>query len=594
MEADKSRVQEYAHLLASRGQYEKAIAEWKKLITDSPIDGTTYNNIGDLHLKRHSPSEAIEAYFQAGAAFQAAGAALKAIAVYKKILKIDPARHKAYQCLGDLHAERGLINNAISDYSMLAKLYLKEGMVRDALAVYRRIEELDPTRLDVKRRIADLCLQENLKEEAVQAYLRLGQACTAQQRPEEATEAYQAALRVDPTNPKARQLLEDPQAALQDFVQSRQASRETLGGVVSPASLEEAVQEIGAGRYDRAESMLSELLSAQPGDPHICRLLGVLYLKRGELSSARNLFRFLAESAMRAKDYGLAESMLRDYLQVAPSCVTMLELLGRVYEEKGDGQAAALQYAKALESLLEHPDPEAPTLPAELFAKVSRLAPDSPLIGRLAALINREAELHELGQTKEVLTHPPVDQPGDPLLLVDHLVLGGELPPAASPDDRSRYQLGLAYKKMGLLQEAIEEFRQVGGECRLDAHLLIAACLKEQGLTQQAIRELEDVRADVSSGASKSPAVQYELGLLYESEGQLEQAAHLFSMIPDFLDAGLRLQQIRKAEEKELQRQRALERVDALASASEEPLTTPAQAIPMTTPGQKKRRISYL
>ncbi|MGH7231687.1 MAG: hypothetical protein ACREJU_10070, partial [Nitrospiraceae bacterium] len=68
MEADKSKVQQSANLLASRGQFDKAISEWKKLLMDSPADGTIHNSIGDLHLKRNSIGEAVDAYFQAGAA----------------------------------------------------------------------------------------------------------------------------------------------------------------------------------------------------------------------------------------------------------------------------------------------------------------------------------------------------------------------------------------------------------------------------------------------------------------------------------------------------------------------------------------------
>ena len=62
------------------------------------------------------------------ACFHASGSALKSIAVYKKILKLDPARYSVYQQLGDLNAERGLVNNAVSDYLTLSKLFLKDGV----------------------------------------------------------------------------------------------------------------------------------------------------------------------------------------------------------------------------------------------------------------------------------------------------------------------------------------------------------------------------------------------------------------------------------------------------------------------------------
>lgn len=150
------------------------------------------------------------------------------------------------------------------------------------------------------------------------------------------------------------------------------------------ALLQQAIKHMDAGKYGPAESVLSELLSATPGDPEVCRLLAMLHLKRGELTIARGEIKFLAAAAMRAQDYALAESMICDYLAVDPTCVALLELLGRSYEEKGDHEAAVLEYGKAVDALLRHPDPELSTLPAELYENIKSLAPTSRVAKRLA------------------------------------------------------------------------------------------------------------------------------------------------------------------------------------------------------------------
>ena len=272
MEADKGKVLQTANQLAAKGQFDKAIAEWKKLLTDSSNDGSVHNNIGDLHIKRNAVAEAIEAYLLAGGAFHASGSALKAIAVYKKILKLDPSRYSVYQQLGDLNSERGLVNNAVSDYLTLSKLYLKDGRTREALAVYRKIVDLDPTNLIARQRLAELCLQENFRDDAVKAYFHLGKECVAQDQIEQATKAYKTILKIDPRNAKAERLLKDPKTALQE-VQVELSRR--VGGSESP--LEQAQRQIEAGEFDQAETVLSDLLGAQPGDPEVCRLLAMLH-----------------------------------------------------------------------------------------------------------------------------------------------------------------------------------------------------------------------------------------------------------------------------------------------------------------------------
>src|SRR5205823_150850 len=123
---DENAIVENDQRFAAQREFDNAIAEWRKLRTGQPTDSMIYNNIGDLYLKRHAPAEAVDAYFQAAAAFRAEGSTLKAIAVYRKILKVDPARYEVYRDLGDLIAERGLISNAISEYLSLTKRRPKE------------------------------------------------------------------------------------------------------------------------------------------------------------------------------------------------------------------------------------------------------------------------------------------------------------------------------------------------------------------------------------------------------------------------------------------------------------------------------------
>ena len=45
---DRSKVLHSAQLFASKGQFDAAISEWKKLSAESPGDGSIHNSIGEL------------------------------------------------------------------------------------------------------------------------------------------------------------------------------------------------------------------------------------------------------------------------------------------------------------------------------------------------------------------------------------------------------------------------------------------------------------------------------------------------------------------------------------------------------------------
>jgi tetratricopeptide (TPR) repeat protein len=389
---DRSKVLHSAQLFASKGQFDAAITEWKKLSAELPGDGGIHNSIGELHLKRNATADAVAAFIQAANAFRAEGATLKAIATYKKVLKLDPSRYDMYRFLGDLNAERGLLSSAVQDYLTLGKHYLKERKTKEALDIYKKIVSQDPSNLDAQQRVAELCLQENMQDEATKVYLQLGRERSGQQRYAEAKEAYESVLRIDPTNNEAQQYIEHYKKTGGTPARAPKAGAAPIANTGEPPDLlAEASRRIEEKQYAGAEAMLNQMLTKEPGNPRVCQLLARLHLHQGQLQIALGEYRFLAGAALRAQDYPQAEMLITEFLAVEPSSVPLLELQGELYEEKGEIETAVQHYGKAIEVLLKNPEPGMPTLHEEIFEKVQSLAPDSALVKRLAALMRGEA-----------------------------------------------------------------------------------------------------------------------------------------------------------------------------------------------------------
>ena len=600
MAVDRRTVLQNAQLFASKGQYDAAIAEWRKLTADSPADGTIFNSIGDLHLRRNAGADAVAAFLQAATAFRAEGSILKAIAAYKKILKVDPARMDIYRHLGDLNAERGLLSSAVQDYLTLGKHYLKEGHSKEALEIYRKIVSQDPSNLDAQQRMAELCVHENLVDEAVRLYLQLGRERSAAQRYNEAKDAYTAALRLDPLNAEAKEIIamiEGGGGAPANLARAAKPAAAASKAGDSNDLMAEAMRRMEEGQYAGAEAMLTQLLSREPGNPEICQLLARLHLLQGNLRVALGEYRFLAGGALRSQDYAMAESLIGEYLKVEPASVPMLELLGELYEEKGDPATAAQHFGKAVEILLEHPEPGMPTLPAELFEKVQALAPGSaiarqlaPAFGSPAATFPEPAEaasptaqpaipsqlagpsLAVERPTEEMpfkLLDPNAPRPAPQPVVAEKPFLASAPPtttsqrpvepvapvqaphdagtPAEAVDAETRYALGMAYKDMGLLEEAKEEFllSMKDSGFFVDSCLIMGLCLKEQGQADEAIQLLEKLIADSRCRGGNAQLVRYELGLLYEKTESRDRAIAMYQSIPSFHDVPRRLETLR-------------------------------------------------
>ncbi|NOS77330.1 MAG: tetratricopeptide repeat protein [Nitrospira sp.] len=651
MAVDRTKVLQSAQLLAAKGQYDAAIAEWRKLAGEAPNDGSIHNSIGDLHLKRNAVPEAITAFLQAAAGFRSEGATLKAIATYKKVLKVDPTRYEVYRHLGDLNAERGLLSSAVQDYLTLGKYYLKERKGKEALEVYKKIVSQDPSNLDAQQRVAELCLQENLQDEATKVYLQLGRERSAQGRYDEAKDAYLAVLRIDPKNNEAAQFVESAQKG-----GAASGKPATFGGASATASrpsepldlLAEATRRMDENQYAGAEAILNQLLTREPGNPQVCQLLARLHLQRGDVQVALGEYRFLAGAALRAQDYPLAEALVSEFLAAEPNSVPLIELSAELFEEKGDSTAAAQQYAKAVELLLLHPEPGMESLHEELFEKVKVLAPDSDLVTRLTVLMGGETPAESAGAVEPVVQSvaEPLAQDPEPVSVLpavetSEFTLAGAVPddpafavpvatsaetwqipvneatlnsvgpvsrvePAAdeaasagehvsaaddqplpdtwlmkppeevplsiepvsiepmampsgmaeassavsaesAPDYEAHFTLGVAYKNMGLYEDAMDEFdvSKSADSLYLDSCLMTALCLKDQRAYEPAIRGLEAVLSDPRCNGAKGQAIRYELGMLYEAESQWGKAVTIYQMIPSFHDVPQRLESLR-------------------------------------------------
>jgi tetratricopeptide (TPR) repeat protein len=121
----------------------------------------------------------------------------------------------------------------------------------------------------------------------------------------------------------------------------------------------------------------------------------------------------------------------------------------------------------------------------------------------------------------------------------------------SSDDAKSHYDLGTAYKEMGLLDEAIEEFqRSLRADPRsLGAFEMLGQCFLDKGEPAVAIRTLERGMKLPTPVEDDLLGVYYFLGKANESIGNTTQAREfyekIFSLDINFKDVTERLRALR-------------------------------------------------
>ena len=174
MAINKNKLMDAARKARDKGQVDKAIKEYLKIVREDPKDVRVWLKIGDLYAKKGAKAEATETYLKVAKFYSDQGFYLKAVAVYKQILKLDPRLVEVNLKLAELYRQLGLLSDAMQHFEMVAAFFHREGKTKEALATIRQLVDLDPENVATRIKLAELYSKEGMVDAAVTEF---GHAC---------------------------------------------------------------------------------------------------------------------------------------------------------------------------------------------------------------------------------------------------------------------------------------------------------------------------------------------------------------------------------------------------------------------------------
>ncbi len=170
MATNKEKLIAGAQKLVEKSQFEKAIKEYLKVVAEDDKDVRIWLKIGDLYAKLGKKPEAADTYAKVAQFYSDQGFYLKAVAVYKQILKIEPRLVDVNHKLAELYKQLGLLSDAMQQYEAVAAFYHREGKTREALAALKQIVELDPETVANRIKLAELYSKDGMVREAIDEF----------------------------------------------------------------------------------------------------------------------------------------------------------------------------------------------------------------------------------------------------------------------------------------------------------------------------------------------------------------------------------------------------------------------------------------
>jgi tetratricopeptide (TPR) repeat protein len=117
-------------------------------------------------------------------------------------------------------------------------------------------------------------------------------------------------------------------------------------------------------------------------------------------------------------------------------------------------------------------------------------------------------------------------------------------------DHEAHYDLGIAYREMGLLDDAMGEFRAAMGSCalKIDSLHMLGLCATDVGRTQEAVAHFEQALGQPDTTREQKLAARFELGRAFETLGDTERAREAYEAVvavdPLFCEVEERLVQL--------------------------------------------------
>lgn len=400
------------------------------------------------------------------------------------------------------HAHKALAN---------AELFRSAGLLDKAVEVLHIALELDPNSVPIRQKLREILIDANEREGAIQETLNIAIIHIHNQNPDEAESLALEVLSVEPNHPEALNIL-DHVAVLRENASARNDEGHLasfdMEGVrpsaaindfpeVTPSSVEDfddlQFMDEGAAFSSRRSDASGALgaLGAAPNFPSP-RSRDSSSLLAPPRPSPEAIEEVLEEAEFFASQglYSDAEAILADMLENAPDHVLLREQLNEIH--------ATIHGREREELPPETLDPNDNSF--DIAASLDALDDiDGPAAAPEMAARGEEVDVDQVfAKFKE-----------------------GVKAVVKDTDSATHYDLGLAYKEMGLLEDACSEFELASND--LDR---TAMCCAMVGLIRREQGNLVEAKAALFRGLEakqRTPAqekgIEYDLALIFQQEG---------------------------------------------------------------------------
>jgi tetratricopeptide (TPR) repeat protein len=542
-----AKLKKKAAELEGRKNFEKALEVYEQVLTmkhagDEDRDVALHNRVGDLHYRLGNTEQALTYYEQAADLYAEGGLFNNAIALCNKILRYSPGRTVIYYKLGIISAKKGFNSDAKQNFLEYADRMQRIGKMDEAFRALKEFADLCPGQDDVRLSLAEQLARANRKPEALEQLEILYDTLLSEGRSSEASATLERMKTLDPAfKPRRTSTPRKRQKQGLVFLDLDFDDAVPIPRGVSLAEGDDDEEDEGS---DSAESPASaEVLEA----PVAAAANDEVEDEVADPSPAANKLRFITPldlpDDLEVSASATASSSDAEARDTEPHEIPHLDLAPLV-----DVPQAAEPHDVRPESYgeVELPTPRVEELhvPEPMPLPEIAVTTNGNGMSHAPAPIAPDDDFIDLGEWLErnrtpsstrMVAHdeePENDEQKDFGEMLDKFKEGISRN-VDEEDFESHYDLGIAFREMGLLDEAIGSFQKAlrGAGQRVRAAEAIGQCFMDKGEAGVTMTVLERLVKEPEMSEAQLVGVLYLLGRAAESLGRSTEASGYFQRV---------------------------------------------------------------
>jgi len=556
-------------------QYEKAI---RALAEDDQTDIGLINRVGDLFVRVGGFDDAVKHYEEAVDLYREAYLPNNAIAVCKKIIRNVPGRHHACLKMGQIRAEQGFLSDARTNFLTYAERMQQAGDLDESFRALVEFCDLAPDDVQVRITVADQMVASDRTQEAVEQLLLAYSRLTQSGEGDLAAGVEKKINELDPDVDVdvAAASSGFGSAAGDDVLGSSFADIE-LGDDSEPepeadaAGEEEGLAALGGFEINSSEgeAVTESLEDALEEEASELPITGFEDLDNEEDEVADELPMIGFGDDDDKDDEGEAfELPTMDFGGDSDQSGALDDAAAGLRDAAGDVVERALDADDSVESHLPSADvvaeaieeaapeveaslPPAPPVPAEAPpAPAEPAAPAQDFVDFGAMILGGGDEKQKSTRFQVAYEEPTGDEDADFAKMLSQFKdkVSENLD---AGDVQAHYDLGTAYKEMGLLEEAISSFQQAlrASADHLPTYEVMGQTFIEMGQPEAAVRSLQRALEITAGVEDEFVGIYYYLARAFEAlarkDSAIEYYDRVFALDINFADVTERLRELR-------------------------------------------------